>query len=164
MPGDMEIIAKPQMPLIEMRYSFDAPRELVFKAHIDPAAVAQWWGPANLTTTVESLEARPGGLWRMVQRDADGNEFGFHGVYHDVVAPERLVYTFEFEGMPGHVLLETLTFEERDGRTILRDVAAFQSVEDRDGMLQSGMESGARESMERLTELLRKMGVGAASS
>ena len=157
MPKTMDIKAESGSPLIEMRCTFDAPRDMVFKAHTDPAIVRQWWGPRSLTTTVVKLEARPGGQWRFLHRDTDGNEYGFHGVYHDVAAPERLVYTFEFEGMPGHVLLETLTFEERAGRTTLIDLSAFTSVEDRDGMLESGMESGANESMERLTELLQRM-------
>src|SRR5688572_9081318 len=125
MPKTMDIKAESGSPLIEMRYTFDAPRDMVFKAHTDPAIVPQWWGPRSLTTTVVKLEARPGGQWRFLHRDTDGNEYGFHGVYHDVAAPERLVYTFEFEGMPGHVLLETLTFEERAGRTTLIDLSAF---------------------------------------
>ena len=161
MPKTLDIKAEPGSPLIEMRYTFDAPRDLVFKAHTERESISQWWGPASLTTTVVTFEPRAGGQWRFVQRDADGNEYGFHGVYHDVVAPERLVYTFEFEGMPGHVLLETLTFEERDGRTTLIDRSAFTSVEDRDGMMEAGMESGANESMERLAALLQRMRQGA---
>ena len=84
------------------------------------------------------------------------SEHGFHGVFHDAVASERIVYTFEYEGIPGHVLLETITLEERDGRTHMTDSSVFQSVADRDGMLQSGMESGAAESMDRLEEYLAK--------
>src|SRR5205823_9575981 len=133
---------------------FDAPRELVFKAHTDPQIIPQWWGPRSLTTTVEALEVRPGGLWRFVHHDAAGNEYAFHGVYHAVAPPERLVYTFEFEGAPGHVVLETVTFEDVQGKTKLTDVSVFQTVEDRDGMLRSGMEEGATESMDRLAELL----------
>jgi uncharacterized protein YndB with AHSA1/START domain len=90
-------------------------------------------------------------------RGPAGSEDAFHGVYHDAVAPERIVYTFEYEGMPGHVLLETITFEEQDGRTLMTDSSVFQSVADRDGMLQSGMESGAAESMDRLDEYLAKV-------
>jgi uncharacterized protein YndB with AHSA1/START domain len=103
------------------------------------------------------MDVRMGGIWRYVQRDTDGNEYGFRGVYHDVVAPERLVYTFEWEGMPGHILLETVTFEERNGKTTVTDSSVFQTVEDRDGMLQSGMEGGAEESWDRIDDLLKTM-------
>jgi uncharacterized protein YndB with AHSA1/START domain len=103
------------------------------------------------------MEVRKGGIWRYIQRDAEGNEYAFNGVYHDIVSPERLVYTFEFEGMPGHVLLETVVFEEQDGKTKLSDISVFQSVEDRDGMLASGMEQGAVETMDRFEELLARL-------
>ena len=154
--SDMKVVADPGTHEIVITRSFDAPRELVFKAFTDADAVRQWWGLNSTETVVDQLEARPGGRWRFVQRDGDGNEFGFHGVYHDLQAPERIVYTFEFEGMPGHVLLETLVFEDEDGRTQMTDTSVFQSVADRDGMLQSGMESGAAESMDRLDEYLAK--------
>jgi uncharacterized protein YndB with AHSA1/START domain len=152
----LQVVAEPGSHGIVMTRTFDAPRELVFKAHTDPEAIAQWWGLRDHQITVDKLEARAGGQWRFVERGPDGDEYGFHGVFHDVRSPERLVYTFEFEGMPGHVLLETITFEERDGRTTLTDQSVFQTVEDRDGMLQSGMEGGASESLDRLEELLAK--------
>jgi uncharacterized protein YndB with AHSA1/START domain len=151
----LQVVAEPGSHEILMTRTFEAPRELVFNAYTDPEAIAQWWGPSDTETVVDKLEARAGGQWRFVERGPDG-EYGFHGVFHDVSLPERLVYTFEFEGMPGHVLLETITFEERDGRTTLTDRSVFQTVEDRDGMLQSGMESGAAESLDRLEELLAK--------
>ena len=138
---------------------FDAPRELVFKAFTDPKLIAQWWGFRNTTTTVDKLEAKPGGSWRFVDHDAEGNEYAFRGVYHDVTSPERIIYTFEFEGMPGHVLLETITLEEKDGKTFITDSSVFQSVEARDGMIEAGMESGAAESFELLDELLVAMKV-----
>jgi uncharacterized protein YndB with AHSA1/START domain len=103
------------------------------------------------------MEPRMGGIWRYVQHDADGNEYSFRGVYHQVTAPERLVYTFEFEGMPGHILLETITLENHNGKTKVIDSSVFQSVEDRDGMIQSGMESGAAESWDRLEKLLKTL-------
>jgi uncharacterized protein YndB with AHSA1/START domain len=154
--ADMKIVAEPGTQQIVLTRSFDAPRDLVFKAFTDPEAVASWWGQRDNDTVVDELEARPGGRWRFVQRSDDGNEHGFHGVYHDAVAPERIIYTFEWEGLPGHVLLETITFEEQDGRTRMTDTSVFQSVSDRDGMLQSGMESGAAESFDRLDEFLAK--------
>jgi uncharacterized protein YndB with AHSA1/START domain len=152
--ADLKVVAEPGSHQIVITRSFDAPRDLVFKAFTDPEAVAQWWGLNDTQTVVDKLEPRPGGQWRFVERASDGSEDGFHGVYHDAVAPERIVYTFEYEGMPGHVLLETITFEERDGRTLMTDASVFQSVADRDGMLQSGMEKGAAESMDRLDQYL----------
>jgi uncharacterized protein YndB with AHSA1/START domain len=135
----------------------DAPRELVFTVYTDPEQMQNWRGPRDGKTVVEKMEVKPGGVWRVLNFDADGNEFAFKGVYHEVRSPERLVHTFEFEGMPGHVLLETVVFEDLgDGRTKLIDSSVFQSVEDRDGMVQSGMEVGARESFDRLEELLAK--------
>ena len=147
-PSDLEI---------GMTRVFDAPRELVYQAYTDPNHVPHWWGPRRMTTTVNTMDVRPGGAWRVVQRDPEGNEYGFRGEYREVVPPERLVYTFEFEGMPGHILVETVTFEEQDGKTTRTSTALFDSVEDRDGMLESGMESGAIESWDRLEELLGRL-------
>ena len=142
---------------IKMTRVFDAPRELVFQAHTDPQHVPHWWGQRHSTTIVDVMDVRPGGAWRFVQRDPEGKEYGFRGEYREVVPPERLVYTFEFEGMPGHILVETVTFEEHDGKTMVSSTALFTSVEDRDGMLESGMESGAVESWDRLEELLGRL-------
>lgn len=139
---------------------FDAPRELVFKAHTDPKLYAQWLGPRDLTTTFETFEPVSGGRYRFIQKDKDGNEFGFHGVNHEVLAPERLIGTFEFEGLPesGHVILETSKFEALPGnRTRITSQSVFQSVEDRDGMVAAGMESGVVEGYERLDEILEKL-------
>jgi len=106
------------------------------------------------------MDLKPGGVWRFVQRDAGGNEYAFSGEYREIVAPERLAYTFEFEGMPGHVLLETATFEERGGKTKLTATDLFDTAQDRDGMLQAGMEEGANESYDRLAELLADLKQG----
>jgi uncharacterized protein YndB with AHSA1/START domain len=145
------VIAEPGKQEVVMIRTFNAPRELVFKLYTDPGRIPQWWGPG---TTVHEMEPQPGGRWRFVQRDDDGNEYGFHGVYHDITAPERVINTFEFEGMPGHVLLETVTFSEENGKTTYRSQSVFQSVEDRDGMVMSGMEVGANASLDRLEALL----------
>lgn len=145
---------------ITITREFDAPRELVFKVCMDPTLIPQWWGPRYLTTEVEKMDVRSGGQWRFIQRDAEGREYAFHGVYHEVLAPERVIDTFEFEGLPetGHVAMETMKLEELPGgRTRLTTQSVFQSVADRDGMLQSGMEGGVNDSYERLIELLRKM-------
>jgi uncharacterized protein YndB with AHSA1/START domain len=104
------------------------------------------------------MDVQAGGLWRYVQRDQQGNEFAFHGVYHSITAPEQVIDTFEFEGMPGHVILETMILESQaDGTTRVTVSSVFQSVADRDGMLSSGMAEGANESYDRLAELLANL-------
>ncbi len=155
-----KITAEPGKQEIFIIREFDAPRELVFKVFTDPELYAQWIGPRGLKTTIEIFEPKNGGSWRYIQKDQEGNEFAFHGVNHEVLAPERIIDTFEFEGLPetGHVILETAKFEALPGnRTKLTSQSVFQSVEDRDGMMQSGMEEGVNESYERLDELLEKM-------
>ena len=154
------VIAEPGKQECFITREFDAPRELVFQAFTDPELVPQWWGPRRLSTLVDKMDAKAGGQWRFLNRDPQGNEYAFHGVYHEVRAPERIIDTFEFEGLPeaGHVALETLTLEELPGgRTRLTAQSVFQSVADRDGALQSGMEEGLNDSYERLTELLETM-------
>jgi uncharacterized protein YndB with AHSA1/START domain len=154
------IIAEPGKQEIVITREFDAPRELVFKAFTDPALYVQWLGPRRLTMLLDTFEPRSGGRWRYIHKDQSGNEFGFHGVYHEVLAPERIIDTFEFEELPqaGHVCLETLTLEALPGgRTRLTAQSVFQSVADRDGALQSGMEEGLNDSYARLTELLETM-------
>jgi uncharacterized protein YndB with AHSA1/START domain len=136
---------------------FNASREDVFKAYTDPKLIPQWWGPRGYTTIVDKMELRPGGVWRFVQHAPDGKEYAFRGVYHLIKSPERIVNTSEFEGVPGHVSLETVALEEQEGNTKLTTTAVFQTVEDRDEMVKSGMEKGARETMDRLAELLVKM-------
>ena len=148
LPSDLEIV---------MTYVFDAPRHLVFEAHTKCEHLKHWWGPAKYAVTACENDLRPGGSWRIVQRDSGGNEFAFHGEYREIVPPERIVRTFEFEGMPGHVSVETLVLTEQGGKTTLTPTALFDSKEDRDGMIASGMEGGANESMERLAEYLRTM-------
>jgi uncharacterized protein YndB with AHSA1/START domain len=152
-----QITAEPGIPQIIIEREFDAPRELVFRAYTDPELVVQWLGPRDLKMRIEEYDVRDGGKWRYVSTDADGNEFGFHGVFHGTPSPDGTVQTFEFEGMPGHVAMDTLTLVERDGRTLSRTVSSFQSVQDRDGMIESGAEHGVHDSHERLTELLSEM-------
>ncbi|HZJ22258.1 MAG TPA: SRPBCC family protein [Anaerolineales bacterium] len=151
------ITAEPGKQELFITREFDAPRELVFRAYTDPAIYAQWLGPRGLTTTFDVFEPVSGGKYRFIQKDQDGNEFSFHGVTHEVFAPERIIGTFEFDGLPetGHVILETTRFEALPGnRTRITSQSVFQSVADRDGMLQSGMEHGVVEGYERLDEIL----------
>lgn len=155
--AETRIVAESGKQEIVISREFDAPKDLVFKACTDPGLVSQWWAPEGITTTVEEMDAKPGGTWRVTQRDAEGNKYTFHGVYHEVT-PERIVDTIEYETMPGHVLLETETIEDLgSGRTKVTDHLVFQSVDDRDGMLQSGMEEEMTGPMERLAGLLQSL-------
>ncbi len=150
------VIAEPGRQEASIVRVFDAPPERLFKAFTDPKLMALWWAPRRYSIVVEAMEARPGGSWRILNRDADG-EYWFHGVYHQV-SDKRIVYTFEFEGMPGHVLLGIVTFEDLNGRTKLTEKSIFESVEDRDGMMKSGMEDSGPEIMDRLADLVEKGG------
>lgn len=151
------ITAEPGLPFIELVREFDAPRELIYRAHTDPELLVQWLGPRRLTMTVDRFDVRDGGTWRYIHRDEDGAEYGFRGVFHGTPSPDGIVQTFEFEGTPGHVSLERLTLEERDARTLLRVHAVYQSVEDRDAIVESGMEQGVVEGYERLDELVGRL-------
>lgn len=137
-----------------MERVFNAPRELVFAAMTDPKHIPNWWGLRSNTTEVAASDFRPGGAWRFVQRDADGNEMAFYGEYLEVTPPSRYVYTFEFAGYPGHVVTDTITLEDLGDKTRVIASSLFSTKEDRDGMVASGMEVGANESWDRLEDLL----------
>ena len=147
-------VTTPSEREIHVERIFDAPRELVFATITDPELIPEWWGPHDTTTVVEQMEPRAGGLWRFSTEDCDGNKTAFRGVYREVSPPHRLVQTFEWEGMPGHVAVETSTFEDLGERTRLVNVTVFHTAEERDGMLQSGMERGMNETFERFDALL----------
>jgi len=155
--GKLEVIVEPGCQDIVIRREFDAPRDVVFAAFMDPKLIPNWWGPRRLSTVVDHMEPSTGGSWRFLNRDADGNEFAFHGVFHAVNAPDSMVQTFEFEPAAGHVSLDSATFDEHDGRTLMVSTSVFQSVEDRDAMVANGMETGVSESYERLDEILSGM-------
>jgi len=139
---------------IHIERVFDAPRDRVFAAFTDPEFIPEWWGPRDTTTVVDQMDVRPGGSWRFVMRDSDGSETGFRGTYREVTPPERIVQTFEWEGMPGHVSVDTATFEDLGDRTKVISTSIFHTTEERDGMLDSGMERGLNETYARLDELL----------
>ena len=141
----------------ELTRVFDAPRRLVWEAISKPEHIPHWWGPRGNTMTACELDFRPGGAWRFVLRGPDGNDYAFRGEIREVVPPERVVQTFEFEGMPGAVSVETLTLTEHDGKTTVTVTSTFDSVEALHGMLQSGMEGGAAETYDRLEEHLRTL-------
>lgn len=148
------ITAEPGVPFIDFVREFDAPVADVFRAYTERELVRQWLGPRRLEMEVDEFDVRPGGRYSYVHRDADGASYGFRGVFHDVVPLQRITQTFEFDGWPGHVSLDMATFEDLGGRTRVATHSVYQSVEDRDGMVDSGMEGGLTEGFERLDELL----------
>jgi uncharacterized protein YndB with AHSA1/START domain len=154
------LVAEPNQHSIVATCIFNAPRELVFKVMTDPEAIPQWWGPRSLETTVDKMEPWSGGSWRYVVSSPNGDQWCFHGVYHDVESPLRTVFTYEDEGLPGHVSLETTIYEDHQGGTKVTTISVFQSIEDRDNMMQSGMQEGGDESMDRLAELLAEVHAG----
>jgi uncharacterized protein YndB with AHSA1/START domain len=158
--NETKLAREPGMQGYTITREFDAPRELVFKAYTDPKLYVQWLGPRGLEMTLDRFEPNSGGGYRYSHKDADGNSYWFHGVYHEVTAPERIISTFEFEGLPekGHVALTTEVFEALPGgRTRLTLTDVYQSVADLEGMLESGAMTGASEGYERLDEVLAKL-------
>jgi uncharacterized protein YndB with AHSA1/START domain len=149
-----QIIADPGTQQITIEREFDASPELLYRAWTDPDLLVQWLGPRDYTMKIDHYDARDGGSWRYTHTDPEGNEYGFHGVFHGTPSVNGMVQTFEFEGAPGHVSLDSLTFEQRGGKTLVRTNSVFQSVEARDAMIESGMEYGVHDSYARLDDLL----------
>ena len=149
-----QITAEPGRQEFFITREFDAPRELVFKAHTDPKLFVQWLGPRGYEMILETFEPVNGGAYRYIHKDQAGNEFAFHGTFHEM-SPERMVQTFEFEGYPGHVSLDSMTLEELPGkRTRIKIQSVFQSVSDRDGMIQNGMERGINDGYDKLDSIM----------
>ncbi len=160
------ITAEPGKQELFITREFDAPRELVFRAHTEPELYEQWVGPDDLKMTVERMDAVAGGSYRFVH-EREGHKYTFHGVYHEVLSPQRIIGTFEFDGLPetGHVIMGTTKFEDLgDGRTRLVHQSVFQSVADRDGMIQSGMERGVNDGYKKLDILLSTQAAKASAS
>ena len=152
---ETEVTLDPKVPLVRITREFDAPPAKVFRAHTDPELVAQWLGPRSHETIVDQWDCRNGGSYRFLHR-SDGNEYAFRGCFHELRPAELIVQTFTFEGIPDGVALEKLVFEDLgDGRTRLVATSLVDSFEDRDAFVaDGGMESGVRESYERLDEVL----------
>ena len=151
---ETEIISDPDVPLVRIVREFDAPPAKVFQAHTDPELVPRWTGPRSLQTRIDHFDCRTGWSYRYVMT-RDGDEFGFHGCFHEVRPSELIVQTFTFEGEPDGVALERMVFEDLgDGRTRLTGTSLVDSFEGRDAFAASGMEEGVREGYERLDELL----------
>ena len=150
------VLTTPSDREIHIERIFNAPRDRVWRAFTDPELVAQWWGRGN-KLVIERLEVERGGHWRFVEHGPDGVH-GFEGRFREVTPPERLVQTFEWDGMPGHVAVETTTFEDLgDGRTKVVTTSLFHTTEERDGMLSSGMETGLNQSYAALDRLLAEL-------
>jgi uncharacterized protein YndB with AHSA1/START domain len=159
MPSDQQQAANVTTPGerdIRIERVFNAPRDRVYAAFTDPELVPEWWGSRDGTTVVDRMDVKVGGHWRFVS-DSQHGEHGFRGTYRDVSPPERLEYSFEWEGMPGHVCIETVTFEDLGDSTKVVTTTLFHTTEERDGMLSSGMEDGLNESYARLDELLARL-------
>ena len=150
------ITAPAGQPFVDIEREFDAPAELVYRAYLEPELITQWLGPRKYEMSVDKWDARAGGEYRYVHRDAD-SEYGFHGVFHSIDI-DNMVQTFEFEGAPGHVSLDRQAIEDiGGGRSRVRGHSVFQSVEDRDAMVQAGMGEGVEEGYDRLDELLARL-------
>ena len=150
------ITATPGEPYVDMEREFDAPAELVHRTYLDPELVKQWLGPRKYEMIIDRWDARDGGSYRYVHKDGE-NEHGFRGVFHSM-AIDNLVQTFEYEGAPGHVSLDTQVIEDLPGgRSRIRSHSVFMSVADRDAMVEAGMGDGVNEGYERLDELLVRL-------
>jgi uncharacterized protein YndB with AHSA1/START domain len=128
--------------------------EQVFDAYVNPEKLIQWWGPRELGTEVDKLDGKVPGEWRFFNVTPDGQKYAFHGVYHEVTAPTRIVQTFEFEGAPGYVSLESISLEALGDQTRITAIATYAGAEDRQAVIDSGMERGATASYDRLAELV----------
>ena len=152
-----QFTAEPQAPQVVITREFDAPRELLYRAHTDPDLLVQWLAPRQLTMTVDRFDLHDGGSWRYQHWDIDGTDYAFHGLFHGEPSPDGIVQTFESEARPGHVSLWTVTFSGQGHKTRLSHNAVYQSVADRDFALRCGMEAAIGDSMDRLGELLARL-------
>ncbi|HEV7706942.1 MAG TPA: SRPBCC domain-containing protein [Asanoa sp.] len=154
----IEIVAEPGVPQVVVTREFAAPASKLLRAHTEPDLLARWLGPDGLDLTVDVLEPRDGGRWRYTQTDPKGERFSFFGLYHGTPSTQAIVQTYEFDRQPGRVYLNTINFEERGERTVLRQNTVFQSVEDRDYYVRAGMEVGLRASLDKLDALVTGRG------
>jgi uncharacterized protein YndB with AHSA1/START domain len=154
-PAGISGVTTPTDREIRVERVFDAPRERVWKAFTEARQLAQWWGRGN-SLDIQRLEVERGGHWRFIEHTPEGPQ-GFEGRFREVMHPERLVQTFEWDGMPGHVAVNTITFEDiGDSRTRVITVTLFHTTQERDGMMQAGMEGGLNQSYAALDKLLEK--------
>lgn len=145
LPSDTEIL---------ITRTFDAPRPLVWEALTMPRHLLRWWGPDWCPLVDCTIDLRPGGAWRYVSRDADGNELAWSGTYREIVPHERIVSTEVFESFPDAESLNTMTLADDDGATVLQTLVKHATKENRDGHVNSGMEGGMQVTFNRLDDLL----------
>ena len=158
MTNPLTVTAPEGVPFIDFEREFDAPVAAVFNAHKDPELIKQWLGPRGYEMEIDHFDFRTGGGYRYIHRDPDGQEYVFNGVFHTVRENEFAIQTFEFEGFPDVVSIESMTFEDLgNGRTRLRGHSVYPSQEARDGMVGSGMEGGMSDGYEQLDELLARV-------
>lgn len=151
------ITAPEGLPFVDIVREFDAPVAAVFAAHRDPELVKQWLGPNGYEMVIDHWDFRPQGGYRYVHTDPEGNAYRFNGTFHSIRENELAVQTFEFEGAPDVVSLDSMTFEDLgDGRTRLHGHSVFPSIEARDAMVEHGMARGVTEGYERLDALLAR--------
>ena len=158
--GKNEPAGQPGGQVLTLTRVFDAPRDLVFKAWTDPKHVAQWWGPQGFTNPLCELDARPGGLIRIDMRSPEGTVYPMSGVYQEIVEPKRLVFisaALDENGKPMFEILNTVTFEEQNGKTTLTLQARVITATDQAPQYLEGMEEGWTQSLERLGEYVAKI-------
>jgi uncharacterized protein YndB with AHSA1/START domain len=154
----LTVVAEPDSPFIDITRDFDAPRELLLRAHTDPDLVKQWLGPRKYAMEIDHYDARDGGSYRYIHRDQEGHAYAFHGVFHGTPTIDGMVQTFEFEDAPGHVSLDSIRFVDLGGgRTRIHVHSVHQSIAARDAMAASGMASGLEDAYARLDELAERL-------
>lgn len=155
---DLKIETPANEPIIVSTRDFAAPRALVWKVMTEREHVARWWGTNGQNNVITDFDVRPGGKWRIESHEPDGKIYIFVGEYREVDAPNRFVWTFGMENMfIGKTLVETHSFEEENGVTHYKSISRFDTVEDRDGMIASGMEEGMRHGMMVMDEILGEL-------
>lgn len=141
---------------LSMSRTFNATKDRVWKAYTTPELVKQWWSGVPGEMIIDKMDVKVGGIWRYIQKEESG-EYAFNGKYTEIIENEVLAYTFEFELIPGHICEERIVFEEKDGKTTLFSTTTFANLEDLEGMVESGMESGAVTSWNKLQNLVESM-------
>jgi uncharacterized protein YndB with AHSA1/START domain len=152
-----QVSADPGVPFIDVRRTFDAPRELLFRAFTEPDLLVQWLGPRQYAMVIDEFDVRDGGRWRYIHRDDAGREWAFHGVFHGTPSLDGMTQTFEYEGAPGHVSLDAVTFEDDGGRTVVHTHSVYQSLDARDAMVAGGMADGMEDGYDRLDALIGRL-------
>lgn len=151
------VVTLPSDTQILITREFDAPRHLVYRAYTTPELIRRWWSGERGEVTSADVDLRPGGTWRYVMIANGGFEVAFHGEYQEIVPDERIVTTDIFEGMPDAAALTTTTFTENGGRTTLSTLVQHSSQENRDAHINSGMEGGMQEAMDKLENVARSL-------